>query len=226
MREGRRSGRDTHDPSSGSRRHRRVGRRDRGRQNSRNPCAPRVRRQGSRHRRARVDHRQGRAASRRGIRPRDAAATHHAVCRRGVARTRCHACPRGSGTQPGSSRGGGTARRLARIMVSTEDRCPHAGALRRRGAGTDAASNLGRGPAGLFCPGRRRSIFPAPVGIRDRPRHRGLALLAGKAKSDRHLDQPAGLLSQESPGGAAISAGGYRHIRHSAACSSKSKAPR
>ena len=226
MREGRRIGRDPRGSTSGSRRSRRVGRRNRGRQDSRNPRAPRVQRQGSRHRRARVDHRQGRAAGRRGIRPCDAAAAHHAVCRRDVARTRCHASARGPGTQPGGSRGGGAARRLARIMVSTEDRCPHAGALRRRSAGTNAASDLGRGPAGLFYPGRRRSTFPAPVGIRDRPRHGGLATTCSKSKvrpTSRSTCRPpfSGITRP-----CAISVGGYRRIRRSAACSSKSTAPR
>jgi DNA-binding response OmpR family regulator len=43
----------------------------------------------------------------------------------------------------------------------------HAGWRRCRSAAADAASDLGRGPAGLFYPGRRRSAFPAFVGFRD-----------------------------------------------------------
>ena len=55
-----------------------------------------VRRQGSRRRRPRVDHRQGRAAGRRGIRPCDAAAADHAIRRRDACASASRCCCRRS----------------------------------------------------------------------------------------------------------------------------------
>ena len=63
---------------------------------------------------------------------------------------------------------------------------------RRGGAGPDAASRLGRGAAGLFHSGRQGSAFSKAVRIRGRPRHRGLALSAGKPGSGQSFDQPTG----------------------------------
>jgi hypothetical protein len=92
--------------------------------------------------------------------------------------------------------------RLARIVVSAEDQHPHAGAQRRGGAGPDAASRLGRGSAGLFHSRRQGSAFSRAVRIRDRPRHRGLALSAGEPGAGRSFDQPAGFVLRRCRGGA------------------------
>ena len=59
-----------------------------------------------------------------------------------------------AGAKPGSPCRRGAEGRLARIVVSAEDRCPHAGPLRRGSAGADAASHMGRGAAGLLHSGR------------------------------------------------------------------------
>ena len=133
-------------------------------------------------RRPRVDHREGRAAGRRGIRACDAAAAHHALCRGDAARARRDAAARRAGAEPGRACRRGPACGLARALVPVENRRALAGPLRRRGAGADAASDLGRGAAGLFHPGGGRSAFPRPLGVRDRARAAGLALSSGAAE--------------------------------------------
>ena len=113
-----------------------------------------LRRQGSRHRAAGVDHGKGRQANWRRIRHRDAAVAADAIQRRDAARQRRDAAAGRAGAKPGGGCRRGAEGRLARIVVSAEDRRPHPGSLRRRGAGADAASRLGRGAAGLLHPGR------------------------------------------------------------------------
>ena len=123
-----------------------------------------------------------------------------------------------TGSEPGGGRRRGAEGRLARTMVSAEDQCPHPGAQRRGGAGADAASRLGRGSAGLLHPRRQGSAFSQAVRIRDRPRHRGLALSARTAGAGRSLDQHAGFVSRRSARRCAICAARCPSIRRSAAC--------
>ncbi len=148
------------------------------------------------------DHREGRAAGRRGIRACDAAAAHHALCRGDAARARRDAAAGRAGAEPGRACRRGPACGLARALVPVENRRALAGPLRRRGAGADAASDLGRGAAGLFHPRGGRSAFPRPVGVRDRARLAGLALSSGAAERGRPVDQPARAVSERAAGGA------------------------
>ncbi len=204
--------------TAGSGRPRRVFRRDRGRQNSRDPGHEELPRQGSRDRPAGVDHGKGRPANWRGIRHRHAAL----ACRRLSAPGRCvtvlrRCCPR-TGAEPRGGCGRGAEGRLARIVVSAEDQCAHPGSQRRRGTGADAASRLGCGSAGLFHSRRQGSAFSRPVRVRDRPRDRGLALSARAAGAGRSLDQPAGFVSPAIGTRCAICAARCPIIPRSAAC--------
>ncbi|MGY4413303.1 CheY-like chemotaxis protein [Bradyrhizobium sp. LB7.1] len=142
----------------------------------------------------------GRAAGRRGIRPCDAAAADDALCRGDVARARRDAAAERAGAEPGRACRRGPACRLARALVPAQDRRAHADPQRRRGAGADAASDLGRGAAGLFHPRRARPASARPVRIRDRARHAGLALSAGAAEPGRSLDQFARVVSDGAAG--------------------------
>ena len=91
----------------------------------------------------------------------------------------------------------GAEGRLARIVVSAEDRssAPWFLAVPRRWCGCGI-------PPGAWCrrpTSFRKSairIFACAVRIRDRSRHRGLALSAGTARAGRSLDQPAGFVPE------------------------------
>ena len=148
-----------------------------------------------------LDHGEGRQANRRRIRHRHAALAADAVRRGEPARQRRGVAAGRAGAEPGRRCRRGPEGRLARIVVPAEDRHPLAGAQRRGGAGADAASRLGRGPAGLFHSRRQGSAFSHAVRIRGRSRHRGLALSAGEPGSGRSLDQPAGIVLRRRRGG-------------------------
>ena len=159
MRSGRRSGRRAAGGAAGPDRAQCVRRRDQCRRDSRSHRPQKLRRQGSRHRPTGLDYGKGRQANWRGIRYCHAALAADAFRRGEPARQRRGAAAGRAGAKPRRRCRRGIEGRLARIVVSAEDQHPLADAQRSGGAGADAASCLGRGPAGLFHSRRQGSAF-------------------------------------------------------------------